>query len=596
MHRLSYIEIKNYRLCRNVSLPLEGFTPLVGQNNTGKTSILSAINWILKPTALLASDFFDSSKPIEMHARINGLNSNILDKLPEQKHRKAIEPFCSKGFLWIRVSAANTSAKSVKSEVYDYETYSGEGVPITWRDYPTGLPQAVSALLPEPLRIEAMEDINEDLGKVKAGTTIKALLDEVMGPILKAHDDLNNALHTVRKILTANGENRSSYLKEFDEKASKALDSFFPGLALDLDLQIIETKELFKAGDLHVTDKITGDRRRFDQMGTGTQRAIQMALIRYLADSRSIVSDNSSRRLLLIDEPELYLHPQGIKRLRQALEDLSKLGFQVVFSTHSPLMLSRENAADTIIVGKVKEQGTVTRKPLRVAVSNALSDAESQSRTLFELGNVSEIYFSERVVLCEGKTDRRLLPLVYEKLYGRSPELDHITFVSLGACSDIPKAIPVLNAMEIKSCAIADLDFAFTDARKGSNALLLKDGEDMKKTKDILLKLQRIHNFPLADNGLPTKAKNTGWQAADAWALMASDDEGKIIAQAVHNDLKKSGIWVWPVGCIEHVTGYTNKGEDAILQQEKKLRNLSAEELDELMPEFKKCFEWIHGL
>ncbi len=139
---------------------------------------------------------------------------------------------------------------------------------------------------------------------------------------------------------------------------------FFPGLALDLDLQVVQVKEFFKAGDLHVTDRMTGGRRRFDQIGTGAQRSIQMTLICYLAEARSSTPKEASRRLLLIDEPELYLHPQGVRRLRQALSELANAGFQIVFSTHSPLMLSRENAANTVIVCKTFEDGVMTRKEL----------------------------------------------------------------------------------------------------------------------------------------------------------------------------------------------------------------------------------------
>jgi hypothetical protein len=39
----------------------------------------------------------------------------------------------------------------------------GDDLPEHWREYPTGLPQAVSVLLPDPLSIEAMEDVAEDL-------------------------------------------------------------------------------------------------------------------------------------------------------------------------------------------------------------------------------------------------------------------------------------------------------------------------------------------------------------------------------------------------------------------------------------------------
>lgn len=403
VHRLSHLVIENFRACRNVSLPLDSYTPLVGQNNTGKSTILDCIRWVLKPGALQGSDFHEPGSPVMVAACIDGIDENILSRIPEQKHRKAIEPFCRDGRLWIRVVANGTSSKSNSKEVWDVDQCAQGGQPQHWRDYPTGLPAAVSVLLPEPLHVEAMQDIGEDLGKAKAGTTIKGLLDEIMAPVLEAHTDLNKALDTIRHILTADGDNRSTHLKSFDDAASTVLDQFFPGLALDLDLQVVEIKEFFKAGDLRVTDKTTGDRRRFDQMGTGAQRAIQMTLIRYLAETRSAGEEKPSRRLLLIDEPELYLHPQGVRRLRQALATLAGAGFQVVFSTHSPLMLSRENVAATVIVGKIADDGVTTKKPLHQAVNEALENAESQARTLFELGNLAEIYFAERVVLCEGK-------------------------------------------------------------------------------------------------------------------------------------------------------------------------------------------------
>lgn len=593
MHRLSHLTISNFRACQNVALPLEGYTPLVGQNNTGKSTILKAIEWVLKPTALSKQDFQDPEQPIEISACIDGISEAVLERIPEEKHRKAIAPYCQDGRLWIRVVASGTTAKSIEKQVWDTEQCADANNPDHWRHYPTGLPQAVSAILPEPLVVQAMHDIGEDLGKAKAGTTIKSLLDEIMGPLLEAHAELSSALDTIRHVLTSDGDNRSEHLQQFDSDATEALAHFFPGLALDLDLQVVEVKEFFKAGDLHVTDKITGDRRRFDQMGTGTQRAIQMALIRYLADTRKSNDNSPSRRLLLIDEPELYLHPQGVRRLRQALSHLSGAGFQVVFSTHSPMMLSRDNAADTVIVGKAAETGVNVRKPLRQAVEDALEGGPSQSRTLFELGNLTEIYFADRVVICEGKTDRRLLPLAYEQLYGQSPELDHIAFVSLGSCADIPKALTVLTAMGIKACAVADLDFAYTHARR--SGLLERDDEDMQAAKRILERLRQKRGFTLNGNGLPQTDNKSGWSAADVWAYYAANEDGQAIALRSHETLKYSGVWVWPEGCIEQVTKVDQKGEDAIAEQEDTLRALSATEIEQQMPAFKACFDWIRS-
>lgn len=594
MHRLSHLIVKNFRACRDVSLPIEAYTPLVGQNNTGKSTILQAIEWVLKPKALSAADFSNPDMPIEVAACIDGVSDEILARIPEQRHRKAIDRYCGEGRLWIRATATGTGKNAIRKEVWDVEQCAGDAYPGHWRDYPTGLPQAVSALLPEPLVVQAMHDLGEDLGKAKAGTTIKSLLDEIMVPLLEAHNELTTALETIQHVLTADGDHRSDHLQQFDTDATKALTHFFPGLSLDLDLQVVDVKEFFKAGDLHVTDKSTGDRRRFDQMGTGAQRAIQMALIRYLAETRKGDDSRPARRLLLIDEPELYLHPQGVRHLRQALGHLAAAGFQVIFSTHSPLMLSRDNAADTVIVGKAPGAGVTTQKPLRQAVDEALNNAESQSRTLFELSNLAEIYFANRVVLCEGKTDRRLLPLAYERLYQQPPDLDHVAFVSLGSCADIPRALPVLAAMGIAACAVVDLDFGYTHARSGG--LLPRDGVDLIKVKSALQRLQADNGFALHDNGLPKNDKRNGWLAADTWALFAADDEGRSLAEQTQQSLQAHGVWAWPHGCIEQVTGVYDKGEDAVIEQEQRLRAMSASDVEQQMPAFKACFDWIRSL
>ncbi len=567
---------------------------MVGQNNAGKSSILYALNWVLKPVALSIKDFHDSDQPVEVVACIDGVTDDVLGRIIQEKHRKAITPYCREGRLWIRVVATGTTAKTLSKEIWDIDQCPDNDEPEHWRDYPTGLPQAVSVLLPDPLLVHAMHDIGEDLGKAKVGSTIKNLLDEIMGPMLEAHAELNTALDTIRHILTADGDHRSEHLQQFDTDASDALEQFFPGLALDLDLQVVDIKDFFKSGDLHVTDKATGDRRRFDQMGTGTQRSIQMALIRYLAETRRMESKSPSRRLLLIDEPELYLHPQGVRRLQKALACLTQSGFQIVFSTHSPLMLSRDNAADTVIVNKSIEEGVTARKPLRQAVDEAIFGAESQSRTLFELGNLAEIYFAERVVLCEGKTDLRLLPLAYERLYGLPPELDHIAFVSLGSCADISKALLVLAAMGIRACAVADLDFTYTHARKGG--LLDRDAKDMAAAKHILARLQSDHGFTLNGNGLPQNDKKAGWLAADVWACFASDAEGKVLAEGSHDALKEANVWAWTQGCIEQVIGTYDKGEDAIIEQEQRLRDMDSAYIEKNMPAFKKCFDWIRSV
>ncbi len=242
-------------------------------------------------------------------------------------------------------------------------------------------------------------------------------------------------------------------------------------------------------------------------------------------------------------------------------------------------MLDRANAAHTVIVHKEPATGAVTRKPLQQAVRNALAEAQSQSRVLFELGNIADIYFAERVVICEGKTDRRVLPLTYERLYGRGPELDHIAFISLGGCG-------------ISCCAIADLDFSFTEVAKGNAPLIAKDGAEMARAKAVLKRIQPVHRF-LLEGDLPRRGND--FVAADIWALLAADADGKTLAADVHGQLKAHSIWIWKSGCIEHVMGSAGKGEDAIIEQEEALRTKSSSDVAAEFPAIVECFDWVRS-
>ena len=273
MHRISYIEIKNFRACKSVSLPLDDFTPLVGQNNVGKSTILDALKWLLKPDARSTGDFGDDTQPIVVTAQIEGITAAILGYIPEQRHRTAIQPFCPNGVLWIRVTA--DGPKSIKQEVWDPANVDASGRPNVWRSYPTGLPQAVSAILPEPLFIQAMKDVQKDFTSVAAGTSIKRLIEEIAEPVVHENAaDIDAALKTINALLTGEGGNRSEALGVFDRDASFVLQDFFPGLSVQLELPETKIKEFFKSGSLKVKEDGKKDFTDFSQLGSGAQSEV----------------------------------------------------------------------------------------------------------------------------------------------------------------------------------------------------------------------------------------------------------------------------------------------------------------------------------
>ena len=90
---------------------------------------------------------------------------------------------------------------------------------------PLAIDNAIKDLFPEPIHIGAMENSEEDVSKSKSGTTISKLLSEIIGPMIeeKYGDDLSKALDRLKDVLDADGKDRATGLKEFDQQVNEKL-------------------------------------------------------------------------------------------------------------------------------------------------------------------------------------------------------------------------------------------------------------------------------------------------------------------------------------------------------------------------------------
>ncbi|MEX2374140.1 MAG: AAA family ATPase [Dehalococcoidia bacterium] len=551
MQLLTDIRISNFRSCVQADLSLSPYTPLVGYNNGGKSNILSAIAWLLEGSALTADDFNSSDLPVIVEGTIEAIDERLLELL-EAKHRERIEPFCSEGRLRIRrrQEEPSTGKRGVKLDVWDLDSEQ-------WVDNPTGIPAAISALFPEPIRIRAMQDAGEDVAKYKTTTTIGKLIGSITGALEEKHGAvLRDALDDVRQLLGADGGARAEELEDFDRNANEVVRNFFPGVRLAIHVPPPEVSDLFKAGTIRVYEGDNGEARDFAALGHGAQRAIQMALIQYLAQISDDGPGPVGRTLLLIDEPELYLHPRGVAIVRAALKRLGDHGFQVVFSTHSAQMVGISDAADTLMVRKSDGLGTTILPTLRAKVEEVIEGAEHQAETLFDLNNSSYVLFADRVLVAEGKAEKHLLPLVSEALKPIGLGDGTAALVQLSGGSGTTKALEVLRALGIPSGGVVDLDYAF---RGGVAAGLVDcEAEELNNCRNVLLELQESHEFELGDDGFPI---NRGqMRAEEAFALLAGHAEAQPMIDALHQRLREHRIWLWTRGSLEHHLGLKGKG------------------------------------
>jgi len=554
MHYLSGLEISNFRSCTSTEFELSPFTPLVGYNNGGKSNVLSAVKWLLRRAALSETDFCNSSAQVVVGGTIEGITGEVLDRV-DTRHRSRIEPLVENEQLRIRRVQPSPGGPVSKIQLWVHDPTSD---PPEWKENPTGIDAAIAALFPEPIEIGAMEDAAEDAAKYKTSTTIGKLIGELVAPLESRYgSQIESSLDELRGLLEAGGSARASELEEFDEGVNAVLNDFFKGVTVSVHVPPPEVVELFKNGTIRVFENGGAAGRLISSMGHGAQRAIQMALIRYLAERRARSGAAGGTTLLLIDEPELYLHPHAVSTIRSALRTLSKSGYQVVFSTHSPQMIGVDYVADTLIIRKDRSNGTFALPTLKSAVRRTISDGRHQAETLFEFQNAAQILFADQVLIMEGKAENRLLPLIARLDSREAAEDGSLAMVSVGGASNTAKALAVLGAMGLPSKALVDLDYAFKAGRAAG--LVSSDAEEIVTCQRICNELAEEGEITLGEDGFPKKG-STG-SAADGFAALAlAPGAGEAIA-SLHETLLDKDIWLWTKGTLENHLGIAGKGE-----------------------------------
>lgn len=588
--KLKEIFIKNFKSIREETFKLSDFTALIGYNNGGKSNILDATLWLLKKSSLRDIDFNKKTDPVIVEGIINGITEEFLSKL-SANHRNSITPFVIDENLEIQriQNIPNESSTKIKLNI---KSINEDGV-AEWKPNPAGIDNAIKYLFPEPIQIKAMDDAMKDVSNSSGSSTIGKLINEIIEPIQEQYGgEVEKAMDFIKKVFDADGEQRAPELIAFDEQTNKKLETLFPSVSIKLHIPTPELKEVFKSGTIKVYEDGKTEGIDISSLGTGAQRSIQMALIRQLAEVKKGDEDGLTRTLLLIDEPELYLHPQAIEQVRVALKELAKEGYQVLFSTHSPMMVTSEDVHSAILIRKTTEKGTYSRKRVEDAIDEIIDDAPKQLELMFSLGNSSQILFSERVLLAEGKTEHKVFPKIFEVISGNTLGIHKCALIGQGGGGNTYKSMSVLKAMDIPVKAIVDLDYAFIGAIQ--NGLLSQDHEDLVTCRTIFSLFEEEGKLKL-NNGLPTNKGKTNemYTSNQAFEEMAKEPCAIDAINRLHEELKSKNIWLWKKGAIEIHCGLEGKKE---IHWATLVKNIQENDYKAVLPEWEeieKLVNWI---
>ena len=242
------------------------------------------------------------------------------------------------------------------------------------------------------------------------------------------------------------------YLLEADN--GKAKETFYS------DPQIKTFSETLKSlGYSWELECVNKDRNQYDirltKQGSsflvGAASSGEKELLIYLF---AIYALNIKDALIIIDEPELHLHPRWQKALLELFERLTtETGNQFLMATHSPVFVSPSSIQYVSRVYSESQQSKIVR-----LTDTALPDAKHLLNMVNSQNN-ERLFFADFVVLVEGISDRiffEKLFLKYEvgKVAGQVYEI-----VNVGGKNMFEAYKKLLNACKIRFAIIADLDY-----------------------------------------------------------------------------------------------------------------------------------------
>jgi len=424
--RVGKLYIKDFRSIEELDIELQPLCAFIGPNNAGKSNILDALDLVLGETwptirAFSERDFrnHDTSQTIEIKTIFDTL---IADDYGNPRIY---------GFML-----------SVSSNNLEYFPIDKQGDRLY---YQSGYPLRVSNNMREQiplLHIGIDRRVEPQLRPT--GWTLWGKIQKELNR--KFGEDGLRVGNFKTKIGEAIGILHISELDEVEKILQEKIrqQTNLPDLSLDFGLT--DPLEHYKTLRPYLKNTDMGPKFDPEEMGMGTQSALVIALAEVY---RQIVRESA---IMLIDEPELYLHPHACRHFYSILKELSASGVQVIYTTHSPAFL---DIADYQSIYLVRKEGEVT-KVFEGSRAGVTQTDRLKLITRFDV-TASEVFFAKAVLLVEGPEDKTASIKAFQ-LSKINTDKEGISIIPCGGKSGMPFMARILTSLKIPTYALCDRD------------------------------------------------------------------------------------------------------------------------------------------
>jgi putative ATP-dependent endonuclease of OLD family len=483
--KIKTVNIQGFRSIKKpLQLHLEQVNALIGANNCGKSNILSAIyrvlgrDWVTKNSFLdndvHNEDFdtdiiidFEFEEPFQYEAfvgfpieipKVRFLYTRY--KRGESEGQRRLEKQCLQLNEKPVFTFKSRPKKGEKPQMIPLTTIPQElqeSFPVifigTDRNLRNQLPGSRNSILGT-----LMKDINSDFENPENLIPIGAPEEgKTMPRIERFKESITEAIRTLRtdEFIALEKSIKDNALKQLGFNPETEADK------LDLYFNPLTSLEFYKSLEIFVKEHEYNINAT--ELGAGFQNAIVLAILKAFEDRKK------QGALFLIEEPEMYLHPQMQRSLYKTIRQIGESN-QVIYITHSPHFVTIPEFNEIVLVTK-NGDGTHIRK------STLKPNEGLKNKFRKELDpERNEMFFAKKLLIVEGDTEKMAFPEFAKRM---KIDFDSVgsTIIEVGGKRNLIDFVELALSFEIPVGLVYDVD---------SSDFAKKDKEEETKYNELL--------------------------------------------------------------------------------------------------------------
>lgn len=366
---LKDVSLSGYKSIEDVHIEFEeGLNIIIGKNAAGKTNFLQFLNKSLLLDYKALNNFktslkFQNGKEILLETTRTIAVQDLFNENNKEANVKSKLYISKKLVKEVKGEETSIGEKLVNNDVKIYSSFLCHGIPNEYllADKPISFKvnssDRISLELFNLLRTESLSYFTKSF----AINVILAILDKT-----GLKDDFTTS--TIKKALSKVFKSMEG-LKIALQRYSPIEDLRFSD---NFNIFINENREDFQVNNIFLEFKIAGDWLPFSSLSDGTKRLffiiseifeIPQDIRVKPTNQRHYYGRDEISRIVLIEEPELGIHPHQFHKLLEFLKESSSK-MQIIMTTHSPQALDsidQDELQRIIIAYSTPENGTKLR-------------------------------------------------------------------------------------------------------------------------------------------------------------------------------------------------------------------------------------------